>query len=163
MDFYCASSCNIYDNKKSSSNTCTTFGSIAGGIYGAIFQPDIIHEISGNTSLSGFQYVKNSYIAIINSMTIDVNIQTSNIAVNDLISTSGMSGMLNTIWLIICAMSFGGIMEKTGFLNKITSSLLEFVSSQKSLFLTTSGTCYVFKCYCFRSIFSNRSSRKNVC
>ena len=110
------------------------FGSIAGGIYGAIFQPDIIHEISGNLSNSGFQYVKNSYIAIINSMTIDVNIQTNNKSVNDLISTSGMSGMLNTIWLIICAMSFGGIMEKT-------SSLLEFVSSQKSLFLTTSGTC----------------------
>ena len=117
------------------------FGSIAGGIYGAIFQPDIIHEISGNTSISGFQYIKNSYIAIINSMTVDVKIQTSNVAVNDLISTTGMSGMLNTIWLIICAMSFGGIMEKTGFLNKITSSLLEFVSSQKSLFLTTTGTC----------------------
>ena len=117
------------------------FGSIAGGIYGAVFQPDIIHEISGNSSLSGFQYVKNSYIAIINSMTIDVSIQTSNIAVNNLISTSGMSGMLNTIWLIICAMSFGGVMERTGFLNKITSSLLEFVSSQKSLFLTTTGTC----------------------
>ena len=117
------------------------FGSIAGGIYGAIFQPDIIHEISGNTSISGFQYIKNSYIAIINSMTVDVRIQTSNVAVNDLIATSGMSGMLNTIWLIICAMSFGGIMEKTGFLNKITSSLLELVSSQKSLFLTTTGTC----------------------
>ena len=49
--------------------------------------------------------------------------------------------MLNNIWLIICAMSFGGIMEKQVFLNKITSSLLEFVSSQKSLFLTTTGTC----------------------
>ena len=49
-------------------------------------------------------------------MTVDVNIETNNLAVNDLISTSGMSGMLNTIWLIICAMSFGGIMEKTGFL-----------------------------------------------
>ena len=42
-----------------------------------MFQPNIIHEISGNISASGFQYVKNSYIAIINSMTIDVNIQTS--------------------------------------------------------------------------------------
>ena len=111
------------------------FGSIAGGIYGAIFQPEIIHEISGNVSQSKFQYLKNSYIAIINSMTIDVNIQTNNTAVNDLISTSGMSGMLNTIWLIICAMSFGGIMEKTGFLNKITSSLLDFVSSQNLYFL----------------------------
>ena len=117
------------------------FGSIAGGVYGAIFQPNIIEEISGSVSVSSLDYIKNSYIAVVNAMTVDVDIQTSNIAVNDLISTSGMSGMLNTIWLIICAMSFGGIMEKTGFLSTITSSLMKFVNSQKSLILTTSGTC----------------------
>ena len=117
------------------------FGSIAGGLYGAIFQPNIIDEISGSVSASSLDYIKNSYIAVVNSMTVDVDIQTSNIAVNDLISTSGMSGMLNTIWLIICAMSFGGIMEKTGFLSTITNSLMKFVNSQKSLILTTSGTC----------------------
>ena len=117
------------------------FGSIAGGVYGAIFQPNIIEEISGSVSVSSLDYIKNSYIAVVNAMTVDVDIQTSNIAVNDLISTSGMSGMLNTIWLIICAMSFGGIMEKTGFLSTITNSLMKFVNSQKSLILTTSGTC----------------------
>ena len=117
------------------------FGSIAGGVYGAIFQPNLIEEISGSVSVSSLDYIKNSYIAVVNSMTVDVDIQTSNIAVNDLISTSGMSGMLNTIWLIICAMSFGGIMEKTGFLSTITNSLMKFVNSQKSLILTTSGTC----------------------
>jgi NhaC family Na+:H+ antiporter len=117
------------------------FGSIAGGVYGAIFQPNIIEEISGSVSVSSLDYIKNSYIAVVNAMTVDVYIQTSNIAVNDLISTSGMSGMLNTIWLIICAMSFGGIMEKTGFLSTITNSLMKFVNSQKSLILTTSGTC----------------------
>ena len=117
------------------------FGSIAGGLYGAIFQPNIIEEISGSVSVSSLDYIKNSYIAVVNAMTVDVDIQTSNIAVNDLISTSGMSGMLNTIWLIICAMSFGGIMEKTGFLSTITNSLMKFVNSQKSLILTTSGTC----------------------
>ena len=64
-------------------------------------------------------------------MTADVNLQTNNLAVNDLISTSGMSGMPNTIWLIICAMSFGGIM-KTGFLSLITDGLMKFVNSRKS-------------------------------
>jgi NhaC family Na+:H+ antiporter len=117
------------------------FGSIAGGFYGAVFQPNLIEEISGSVSVSSLDYIKNSYIAVVNAMTVDVYIQTSNIAVNDLISTSGMSGMLNTIWLIICAMSFGGIMEKTGFLSTITNSLMKFVNSQKSLILTTSGTC----------------------
>ena len=59
----------------------------------------------------------------------------------EVLNKLGMSGMLNTIWLIICAMSFGGIMEKTGFLSTITNSLMKFVNSQKSLILTTSGTC----------------------
>jgi NhaC family Na+:H+ antiporter len=117
------------------------FGSIIGGLYGVFFQPDIIHEISGNYSNSFWQYFKNAYISVIKAMTVDINIETNNLAVNDLISTSGMSGMLNTIWLIICAMSFGGIMEKTGFLSIITDSLMKFVNSRKSLFLTTSGTC----------------------
>ena len=117
------------------------FGSLLGGLYGVVFQPDIIQEISGNFSNSFWQYCKNAYVSVIKAMTVDVNIETNNLAVNDLISTSGMSGMLNTIWLIICAMSFGGIMEKTGFLAIITNSLMNFVNSRKSLFLTTSGTC----------------------
>ncbi|MBF70680.1 MAG: Na+/H+ antiporter NhaC [Crocinitomicaceae bacterium] len=118
-------------------------GSLLGGIYGVVFQPDIIQEISGNFSNSFWQYCKNAYVSVIKAMTVDVNIETNNLAVNDLISTSGMSGMLNTIWLIICAMSFGGIMEKTGFLAIITNSLMNFVNSRKSLFLTTSGTCLI--------------------
>jgi NhaC family Na+:H+ antiporter len=92
-------------------------------------------------SNTSWQYFKNSYISIIKAMTVNVDIDTQNLAVNKLISTSGMSGMLNTIWLIICAMSFGGVMDKTGFLNIITESLMKFVNSRKSLFLTTSGTC----------------------
>ena len=76
-----------------------------------------------------------------NAMTVDVEISTGNSSVDSLVSTGGMSGMLNTIWLIICAMSFGGIMEVTGFLSTITSSLLHFVKSRKSLVLTTSSTC----------------------
>jgi NhaC family Na+:H+ antiporter len=79
-----------------------------------------------------------------NAMTVDVDVDTGNSAVNKLVSTSGMSGMLNTIWLIICAMSFGGVMEATGFLKKITESLMIFVKSRKSLVLTTSGTCLFF-------------------
>ena len=116
-------------------------GAVLGGLYGVIFQPNIIQEISGEMSNTSLQYFKNSYISIIKAMTINVDIDTQNLAVNKLISTSGMSGMLNTIWLIICAMSFGGVMEKTGFLNIITESLMKFVNSRKSLFLTTSGTC----------------------
>ena len=127
--------------KKTPAIPALLLGAVLGGLYGVIFQPNIIQEISGEMSNTSWQYFKNSYISIIKAMTVNVDIDTQNLAVNKLISTSGMSGMLNTIWLIICAMSFGGIMEKTGFLNIITESLMKFVNSRKSLFLTTSGTC----------------------
>ena len=117
------------------------FGTLAGGLYAVIFQPQLITEISGIDPISKISYLKNSYIVIMNTMTVNVSVITSNEAVNELISTDGMSGMLNTIWLIICAMSFGGIMETTGFLSKITNSLMYFIKSRKSLVLTTSGTC----------------------
>ena len=127
--------------KKTPAIPALLLGAVLGGLYGVIFQPNIIQEISGEMSNTSWQYFKISYISIIKAMTINVDIDTQNLAVNKLISTSGMSGMLNTIWLIICAMSFGGVMEKTGFLNIITESLMKFVNSRKSLFLTTSGTC----------------------
>ena len=127
--------------KKTPAIPALLLGAVLGGLYGVIFQPNIIQEISGEMSNTSWQYFKNSYISIIKAMTVNVDIDTQNLAVNKLISTSGMSGMLNTIWLIICAMSFGGVMDKTGFLNIITESLMNFVNSRKSLFLTTSGTC----------------------
>ena len=127
--------------KKTPAIPALLLGAILGGIYGAVFQPNIVNEISNNIAISNWDYFKNSYISIIKAMTVDVKINTNNEAVNNLISTSGMSGMLNTIWLIICAMSFGGIMDKTGFLTIITDSLMKLVHSKKSLILTTSGTC----------------------
>jgi len=130
--------------KKTPAIPALLLGAVLGGLYGIIFQPNIVQEISNDVAVSNWHYVKNSYITIIKAMTVDIQIDTNNEAVNDLISTSGMSGMLNTIWLIICAMSFGGIMEKTGLLNVITNSLMKLVHSRKSLFLTTSGTCLFF-------------------
>ena len=123
------------------------FGTLVGGIFAVIFQPNLILELGNTSSVevnNSFNYIKSSYVAVMNAMTVDVDVDTGNSGVNKLVSTSGMSGMLNTIWLIICAMSFGGIMEATGLLKKITESLMIFVKSRKSLVLTTSGTCLFF-------------------
>ena len=49
--------------------------------------------------------------------------------------------MLDTIWLVICAMVFGGIMEAIGALKKISSSLLELGKSTFSIFASTVGSC----------------------
>ena len=63
------------------------------------------------------------------------------IAAAGLMKGKGMAGMLTTIWLIICAMTFGGVMEACGLLQRITNSLLTFVNSTGSLIATTTGSC----------------------
>ncbi len=116
-------------------------GTIGGGLYAVFFQQDVIYQLTKYEIGNNLSYLKHAYISVMNAMTVEMSINTGNEGVNNLVSTGGMSGMLNTIWLIVCAMSFGGIMEVTGFLKTITNSLLRFVKSRKSLVLTTSGTC----------------------
>ena len=63
------------------------------------------------------------------------------IAAAKLLKGKGMSGMLNTIWLIITAMCFGGIMESCGFLRRITEPLVAVSQSNGALVTTTAGSC----------------------
>ena len=64
--------------------------------------------------------------------------------VNELLTSSGMRGMLNTIWLILSAMVFGGAMESAGLLVKITSSVIHYAKSTGSLVATTIATSIFF-------------------
>ena len=59
----------------------------------------------------------------------------------ELLNGKGMEGMLGTIWLIICAMCFGGVMEACGLLQRITQPLLRFAKSTGSLITTTAASC----------------------
>ena len=115
-------------------------GSILGGFFAIIFQPNIIMEVSESSSLN-FQ---SSFTAVIKSMSTDVSIITNSDQINDLLSSSGISGMLNTIWLIICAMIFGGILEGTGILKRISEPIIKYATSTGSLVATTTGTCIFF-------------------
>ncbi|PKP44040.1 MAG: Na+/H+ antiporter NhaC [Bacteroidetes bacterium HGW-Bacteroidetes-12] len=114
-------------------------GSVLGGIFAVIFQSDLIRNLSEN---SNFFYA--AYEVVVNAMTTDIAIVTNNNLVNELLSSGGMKGMLNTIWLIICAMIFGGVMEKTGMLKTITKSIMIFAKSTGSLIATTATSCVVF-------------------
>ncbi|NRA13481.1 MAG: sodium:proton antiporter [Crocinitomicaceae bacterium] len=64
--------------------------------------------------------------------------------IHKLFKSGGMSGMMNTIWLIICAMAFGGVMEACGLLQKITSAVVSLAKTTGSLIATTAGTCIFF-------------------
>jgi NhaC family Na+:H+ antiporter len=62
---------------------------------------------------------------------------------SDLLSTSGMSGMLGTVWLILSAMAFGGAMEAAGFLATITNAIIYFARGSASLITSTLVACGV--------------------
>ena len=115
-------------------------GTLLGGIFAIIFQPQLIVELSG---IEG-NFIQSSYVTVINAMGGETTIETSNTVINDLLSTGGMYGMLNTIWLIICAMCFGGVMESTGKLQKISSSIIQYAENTGSVIATTACTCIFF-------------------
>ena len=115
-------------------------GTLLGGIFAIFFQPHLIIELSGIDS----NFFQASYVSIINAMGSETSINTSNKMINDLLSSGGMYGMLNTIWLIICAMCFGGIMEASGALKKISQSIIQYAESTGSVIATTACTCLFF-------------------
>ena len=112
-------------------------GTILGAIFALIFQQDILTQLSNSNSLT----FEGAYSAIINSITVDTNIESGNSELNDLFTSGGMLGMMNTIWLVISAMVFGGVMESIGALKTITTSLLNLGKSTFSLFASTAGSC----------------------
>ena len=114
-------------------------GTILGGIAAIIFQIEIITEL-GNSN----NYFQNSFTVLMDAMARDVKIFTENSMINELLSTGGMNGMLNTVWLILCAMCFGGSMEASGFLNKLSTSFMKMATNNASLVATTTGTCVFF-------------------
>ena len=116
----------------------TLFGSaIMAGIMALILQPHILHQIAADASLSTYMSLaKGLAITFYGSTAID----TGNDALNSLISTVGMAGMLNTIWLILCAMCFGSVMVASGMIESLTSVLFRFVHNRFGLVSATAGT-----------------------
>ncbi|MFZ1333129.1 MAG: Na+/H+ antiporter NhaC family protein, partial [Flavobacteriales bacterium] len=114
--------------------------SVLGGLFALIYQPEVVASIGGSAD----SYFERSYRAIITSMAMETSVTTGNAMADDLLSAGGMSGMLNTIWLILCALTFGGVMQAVGLLRRITDGLLSMVNSNGSLIATTAGTSVFF-------------------
>jgi NhaC family Na+:H+ antiporter len=112
-------------------------GTLLGGVFALFFQPDIVAGITGAKELN----FETGYKGILNAITIKTSIATDNPALNDLFSAKGMSGMLGTIWLIVCAMVFGGVMDGIGALSRITKALLGMAKTTFGLFASTVGSC----------------------
>ena len=114
-------------------------GTLLGGLFALIFQPDLVVKIAGATTLS----VISAYQGVMNAIIGEISVTTSNELLNDLFSSGGMKGMLGTIWLIVCAMVFGGIMDAIGGLQRLSNALLSIAQSTFQLFASTAASCVV--------------------
>ncbi len=126
--------------KKTPAAPALLIGAILGGIAAVAFQPQVIESLAAE----GVSYGRASYMAVIDAMTTDIAIDSGDATANELLGSSGMAGMLDTIWLIICAMVFGGVMEASGMLDRIAQTILRLAKSTGSLIASTAGTCLVF-------------------
>jgi len=112
-------------------------GTLLGGLFALLFQPELVAKIGGSEHLN----FMSAYKGVMNAITIQTNIESSNAMLTELFSSKGMQGMLGTIWLILCAMVFGGVMEAIGALTKITDALLKLFHSVFGLFASTVASC----------------------
>lgn len=112
-------------------------GTLLGAVFALLFQQPLLAELAGVASLD----ITAGYSVIMDTITVSTAIETTNPMLNDLFQSGGMSGMLGTIWLIICAMVFGGIMDAIGALRAISSALLSWAESTFQLFASTVVSC----------------------
>lgn len=116
--------------KKVNPSVALLVGTLIGCIAAVIFQPGLV---DGGVSAV--------YKQLMSAITTGLTVKTSNVALNDLFSAGGMKGMLGTVWLIICAMVFGGIMEAIGALSRISQALLSLANTVFGLFASTVASC----------------------
>ena len=132
-------------------------GTLLGALFALIFQADLVAGIGGSMTASGL------FIGIMKSLYGSISITTDNAMVTDLLSSGGMAGMLGTIWLIISAMIFGGVMESSGMLKRIAKSIISLVNSYRSIDCLHCRHLLIFQCDCLRSVPGHCCPRQDVC
>lgn len=123
--------------KKTEPLIALLIGTLLGGVFALVFQPELVAKIGGSDKLSFIS----GYRGVMNAITVETSIETTNEMLSNLFSSKGMKGMLGTIWLILCAMVFGGVMEAIGALTRITDSLLRLFHTTFGLFASTVASC----------------------
>ena len=105
-------------------------------IVALLAQPQLVHQISGEEG----QGLLAQYKGMMQVCYASTDIETGNAVLNELVHTGGMSGMMPTIWLIICAQTFGGALTATGQLRDLMGLILRFAKGTASLVASTVGT-----------------------
>lgn len=122
--------------KKMPAFPALVLGAILGAVAAIVFQSDLLTKITSDS-----MGVANVYKEVIKIAFSGFNHDFLNPIVNKLFNRGGMQNMLDTVWLIMMAMVFGGALEGTGMLQKIASTILQYVVGAGSLIGATLGTC----------------------
>jgi len=112
-------------------------GAVLGALAAVLFQPEIVRTVAGDSG----NYLRDAYYTCTTALSSTVELDTGNEVADELLNSSGMAGMLNTVWLIVCAMCFGGVMEACGMLRRLTEPLVRAAKSSGALITSTAGTC----------------------
>jgi len=112
-------------------------GALLGVLFAVVFQPDAVLRLAANADLPRpMQLLSGGWKALFDGY----KSATGNAAVDELLGRGGMASMLNTVWLIICAMAFGAVMERAGLLERLIRSVLKAARSPGALITATLGT-----------------------
>lgn len=123
--------------KKVPAFPAVAIGAIIGALWALMFQQELILRLANGESdllTANFRVVWTAFFD-------GVNIETESSTLTSLLSGGGMSSMLNTVWLIMCAMSFGAVLEYLGMLKKFVEVILASARSTGSLIASTVATC----------------------
>ena len=114
-------------------------GALLGGVFAVVFQPELVVALAGDDALSRpMALLSGAWKAMFGGYAAS----TGNAAVDDLLTRGGMASMLNTVWLIVCALGFGAVMERTGLLERMVRSVLVAARSTGSLIAAAIATAF---------------------
>ena len=104
-------------------------------VFMLIFQPGLLYEVAGAGATGIEGLYKGTMMTLFGPTALDAG----NPEINELVATRGMAGMMNTIWLIICAMCLGGAMTASGMLASITAVFVRFTRRLTGMVASTVG------------------------
>ena len=122
-------------SRKTDALVAIAMGTIGGLIMALLFQGEVM-TILGNGEFPRYETALRSVYG-------EIAIPSENAILSDLLSSSGMSGMMGTVWLVLSAMAFGGAMEACGFLTIITNAIVGLAKNTESLITSTLIACGV--------------------
>ena len=121
------------------------FGAILGGIMAFFLQPQAVMIFADSYDLPpSLSLIKGIWLALATGYTSATGVP----EIDSLLSRGGMESMLNTMWLVISAMSFGAVLEHAGMLKRIISSALQAAKSTGSLIMTVVLSCISINIVC---------------